>query len=496
MSTLSTALALSRLQADNAAWSLLRSDRAAVAIAVLDAHLGGAQRRLAATDLFELVDSDLDDLRDHGFDLPRSGQAYCSDWRAAGILIRRPTDETRTETFELSPAAFSAIRYVRQLIEPRSTVTQSRLATIASGLADLARDTDPDASSRLRSLHAERARLDAEIASVSRGDVSVAPPRDARERAREIVELARELPDDFSRVRADLESMNRELRLRIIEDDDAQAHVLDEIFRGVDLLQESDAGRSFEGFYSMVLDPEVADAFQGSIDAVLARSFASELSLEERRFLRGLLRTLQERSGEVNGVMSSFARGLRRFVQSQEYQRDRVIRRLLRESIAAAGQISHDLKPYADTGLELTRTSVALRSISALTLHDPSALETTKAVVEHRDDGPVVDLATLRLLARATEIDLDELRTNVDETVDALGPSTLGAVLDRHPATQGVASVVGLVMLAERHGTRQVEPGADADAVVEVVEWPMASVDGERRLRATVPLFIFTERIR
>ncbi|TDT65248.1 DUF3375 domain-containing protein [Frigoribacterium sp. PhB116] len=493
MSTLSTALALSRLQADNAAWSLLRSDHAAVAIAVLEAHLGGDQRRLAAVDLFELVDSDLDDLRDHGFDLPRSGQAYCGDWRAAGILIRRPTDETRTETFELSPAAFSAIRYIRQLVEPRSTVTQSRLATIASGLADLARDTDPDAPSRLRSLHAERARIDAEIASVTRGDVSVLPSRDARERAREIVELARELPDDFSRVRADLESMNRELRLRIVEDDDVQAHVLDEIFRGVDLLQESDAGRSFAGFYSLVLDPEVTDAFQESIDAVLGRAFATELSQEERRFLRGLLRTLQERSGEVHGVMSSFARGLRRFVQSQEYQRDRVIRRLLRESIAAAGQISHDLKPYSDIGLELTRTSVALRSIGALALHDPAALETTEAVVEHRTGGPVVDLATLRLLARATEIDLGELRADVDETVDALGPSAVGAVLERHPATQGVASVVGLVLLAERHGTRRTAP--DGAAEVEVVQWSTADAADGRRLRAAVPLITFTERI-
>ena len=489
MSVLSTALALSRLQTEHAAWTLLRSANAAVAIAVLDAHLGGEQRRIVSADLFELVDADLDDLRDHGFDLPRSGQAYCSEWRAAGILVRRPTGESRTETFELSPAAFTAIRYIRQLVEPRSTVTQSRLATIASRLSDLARDTDPDASTRLAALQLDRDRIDAEMARIRAGEAPVLASRDARERARDIVDLAREIPNDFVRVRADLEAINRDLRLRIVEDDDVQAHVLDEIFRGVDMLQESDAGRSFTGFYSLVLDPEVSDAFHESIERVLTRPFAAELDLEQRRFLRGLLQTLQERSGEVHDVMSTFARGLRRFVQSQEYQRDRAIRRLLRESLAEAGQIADTVKPYADIGYELTRSSVALSSIGALSLHDPADLETTTDVVEHGDDGhDVIDLEMLRTLARATEIDLDELRSNVDDTVEAQGPATIGDVLARHPATQGVASVVGLVLLGDRHG--------DAlDDETERVSWDTADPHGDRRLAAALPRITFTERI-
>lgn len=498
VSVRSAAFALSRLHQDSAAWALLRSPNAPVAVAILDTHLGGDQRRVTAADLFELVDADLDDLRDHDLDLPGTGQSYCSGWRKAGILIRRPTDDSRTETFELSPAAFSAIRYIRQLVEPRSTVTQSRLATIATQLADLSRDTDPNGSTRLATLHAERDRIDAEIARVRTGDVSVLGSREARERAQDIVDLARELPDDFARVRADLEKINRDLRLRIVEDDDAQAHVLQDIFRGVDLLQESDAGHSFKAFYSLVLDPEVSDSFHDSIEQVLERPFAASLSPEEKRFLRSLLRTLQERSGEVHGVMTTFARGLRRFVQSQEYQRDRVIRRLLRDSLAEAAPLSSTVRPYSTTGYDLERTSVGIRSVGALTLHDPGDLITSTDVVEHDDDG-VLDVAQLRLLARATEIDFDELRGDVGETIAALGPSTIGAVLERHPATQGIASVVGLLVLADQHTT---QTGSGADGIdtesTELVRWAVADAgDGSepRWLRGRVPLAVFTERI-
>ncbi|WP_428831043.1 DUF3375 family protein [Arthrobacter parietis] len=36
-----------------------------------------------------LIDADLQELRDHGFELPQTAQAYCSEWRNEGVLIRR-----------------------------------------------------------------------------------------------------------------------------------------------------------------------------------------------------------------------------------------------------------------------------------------------------------------------------------------------------------------------------------------------------------------------
>ena len=55
---------------------------------------------------------------------------------------------------------------------------------------------------------------------------------------------------------------------------------------------------------------------------------------------------------------------------------------------------------------------------------------------------------------RETEIDWQELTANVNAVVGERGVATIGEVLESRPATQGLASVVGLIKLGARHGER------------------------------------------
>ncbi|MEG2982933.1 MAG: DUF3375 family protein, partial [Raoultibacter sp.] len=90
-------------------------------------------------------------------------------------------------------------------------------------------------------------------------------------------------------------------------------------------MAQSASGQSFKGFYSLLRDSELTETLQDDIDTLLECDFADELSADERRFLRGLMQVFVDRSQEVNGVMTSFAHGLRRFVQSQNYQQERML---------------------------------------------------------------------------------------------------------------------------------------------------------------------------
>lgn len=495
MSALAQAHALTRLVDEHAAWRLLRADSAPVIVALLQEHLGGEERRVESEELYERLDVDLDDLRAHGSELAGTARAYCAAWRAAGYIVRRPAATSRGETFELSPAALSAIRLLDQLAEPRQSATESRLSSIASQLNRLAVDSDPDTRTRVARLQEQRNQIDAEIDAIVRGE---APPLDrdrAIERAREILALAGDIPGDFARVRDEFEGLNRELRTRVLESDEAQREVLDEIFRGVDLIDQSDAGRSFSGFSALVLDPERGQALEDDIRRVLERDFAAELSPAERRFLRQLLRMLKERSAEIHGVVTSFARGLRRYVQSQEYQRDRVLRRELRAALASGRVASEHIKPYAATKLALALSAVPLRSAGVLKLYDPAAFDATGDIVVHETES--VSIEELRALARETEIDFAELIANANELLaergaahsaggTTPGPIKVGIadVLGRFPATQGVASVVGLLALGAAQGV----PSDDT----EHVSWEGA--DGVHR-SAIIPGYRFTGRL-
>ena len=107
-----------------------------------------------------------------------------------------------------------------------------------------------------------------------------------------------------------------------------------------------------------------------------------------------------------------------------------------------------------------------------------------------------VDVEALRLLARETEIDVTELRANVNRVLAERCPASVAEVLAVHPATQGVASVVGLLSLAARHGV------IDDDAA-DLLSWPgETAAPGSPRTAADPPhrsarvvRHLFTERL-
>jgi hypothetical protein len=490
LSALNQTLALQRLAAGDATWKLLRADNSPVIVALLSDHLGGDDRRLSAADLYERIDNDLDALRAHGIEMPQTAQSYCAEWRRAGFLIRRPDEVTRDETFELASGALGAIRILDQLVAPRQTVTESRLASIGAQLGQLALDTDPDATRRLEQLYAQRDRIDAQIDAIDSGEFATLDPEKSLERVRDILDQAREIPSDFARVRAEFESLNQDLRARIVESDETQRVVLDEVFRGVDLIAESDEGRSFAGFSALVLDPVIGGEFDDSIARVLSREFAAQLPVADRRTLRRFIGTLKEHSGEIHDVITTFARGLRRYVQSQDYQRDRVLRGLLRDALAAGVDASDRIKPYQATGLRLELSAVSLGSIGAVRLHDPAELDATAPIMVH--ESGQADLASLRALARATEIDFSELTRNVNALLGEGERCTVADVLERFPATQGVASVVGLLALAANQGVVESAESITGAESTETVRW-RGSDDTQRA--ATVPIHRFVGRI-
>lgn len=446
-------LALTSLAESDPALRLMRAEQAPVLAGLLGTHLGGDERRLEAEELYERLDIDLERLRAHGLELPLGAKGYCAAWRAAGYLLRRPALDSRGETLELSPDAIAAIRFVQGRAAPRSSVTESRLSSLAAQVRQLAIDTDPDVSTRIALLEEERERIDRQIEALRSGEDWTLDPERALERVRDLLNQASEVPDDFAQVRAEFERLNAALRVQIIESDASQAAVVDEIFRGIDHISDSDAGRSFAAFSQLVLDPAMGAAFDADIHRILDRQFARDLTPNERRNLRTFLMTLKFRSSEIHDVITMFARALRRYVQSQDYQHDRVLRESLRQAQHAGVEAAKHIRPWAPIGLSLELSAVAISSIGAIDLHDPAELAATEEIITHETSE--ADFAELRAIARETEIDFDELTRNVNAVLAEVPSCTVGEVLSQFPATQGIGSVVGLLMLAAEQGTHE-----------------------------------------
>lgn len=181
MAVVRDSLGARRLIENHPALSLLRSQNAPVAVAILGEHLAGERRQMPAADLFEAVEADLTELRDTGqFDLPQTAVQYVRSWLTQGFLIRR-SGETREEVYALSDGALGAIRFIQELGTPRTSVTESRLSTIVDRVHRLAVDTDPDITRRVEALRQERRKLDERIAALEVGEIDTMPQHAAAE---------------------------------------------------------------------------------------------------------------------------------------------------------------------------------------------------------------------------------------------------------------------------------------------------------------------------
>ncbi len=453
MSVLTRALRLKQVLGSDAAWGLLRkeSEHAPVVAAVLAEYLDGEVRQVDALELYEKVDADLGQLRSQEFDLPQTARGYLTEWAKAGYVVRRAVAATRRETFELSPEGLAAVRFLGSRDAPSQTMTESRLASLSTQLRQVAIDTDPAVERRLARLQDERDRIETLMEAIRSGEVEPLSGPRALERIRDVLAQAAALPDDFARVMAEFEELNSMLRTKIIESEESQREVLDDIFRGVDLIGQSPAGQSFSGFSNLVLDPVLGAEFEEYVRDILSRDAASALTVSERRLLRQLLTTLKDRSAEIHDVITAFAKGLRRYVISQDYQRDRVLRRVLLGALNRGRELTDTVPPPRKIGFELDLTAVGMVSIGAIRLHNPTDFDASDTALES-DEGDSLSLEELRASARQTEIDFPELVANVNAAFAEGGAVTVSEVLERYPATQGVASVVGLISLAADQG--------------------------------------------
>ncbi|MEC5163455.1 MULTISPECIES: DUF3375 domain-containing protein [unclassified Janthinobacterium] len=459
-------------------WRLLASANGPTVMGLLQTHLYDAERNLPASIFHERIERELERLRNLGEDWPQTAQAYVAGWLAEGHLERRFPAGAAEEEYQLATSTIEALRFVSGLAKPHAAATESRLGLVIDALARLSDDTNADKASRIARLRAEQRRIEREIADIEHGVLRVLPEAAALERTREIITLADGLAGDFRRVRDQFEQLNRDLRERIMDNDGNRGDVLDSLFAGIDLIGESEAGRTFSAFWRLLTDPEQSATLEQALDQLMSRPFVAGLDAKERRFLLRLTRTLLEQGGMVHDVLQSFARSLKHFVQSREFLEQRRLSQLLRQAQRAALALKDEVKATETLHYTLALTSSSLRSLSQWLLHDP-ALQALPARMVDGDAAPI-DLESVGELVAQSEIDFRTLKANVRAVLALRSQASVADVLLAFPAAQGLGSVLGLLALGSRHG--------ELAANSETVAWTGAD---ECRRSARIPVVYF-----
>lgn len=434
---------------DQPMWKLLRAHRASGILATLQAVFTDTDKQLKGSVLVERVERALADAAAVGEDFGQSAAAAVQDWLDKGWLTRSLPPGATEELYEPTVDAHKALNFVSGALTSRPATTQSHLSTVIDSLTKLAIETDEDPQSRLKALYADRARIDQAIEEIGRHGVTVLPNDRALELARHAIRMAEELTNDFKAVRAEFDSLNRGLRQSLVESDGNRAHVLQELFDGVDLIADSEAGKAFSAFWRLLVDLEQTEALHDALESIQKRPFARQLNHHERRFLGNLTTILVDEGGSVHEVMRGLASGLKQFVQSREFLEQRRLHGLLRDATLSALAIKDIVRPRS-MEFPLDLTSSAISSISRHTLYDPDQ----RAPLSGMETNPDSDLtlADVARHIREAGIDMKALKRNILVALEGRSQVSIGEVLAAFPADQGLGTLYGYIDLAVRHG--------------------------------------------
>lgn len=461
-------------------WSLLASDNAPETLSLLQVLLFNEDRALPASLFINRLEILLNELTSETVNHAQT-LAKANQWRNAGYINLRYMEGQDEPVYELTSSAHEAIRFISGQRSSRTSPTESRLELLIHAIRKIAQDTDENIETRIERLEADKGRINQQIEQLKAGHLVMADDQEILAQVQDILEMVEGLNGDFYRVRDRFRELSQAFHEDIMENEGTAGSILDEFFSGYDRIAESDEGKSFRAFYAFMNNPEAIEQIEDSIESLQDREFWSLLlSDKEQKDLLYLRRNLNLRARETQMIMKLLASSLKHVVQSRDYLRNRRIVDLI-------GQARHDallLREIVSPNRQLytlPQSSAQIISLSNLELFDPQTDATLVPMI--RPEVQVVDLDALSERVMAAEINYPWLKECVEAVLATQSRASVADVLERFPANQGLASIVGLISLAVRHGV--------------LVQNEQERVSWEDRLGQTVsahiPMLIFNE---
>ncbi|MGL5867237.1 MAG: DUF3375 domain-containing protein [Dermatophilaceae bacterium] len=442
------------LRERHAAWRLLRAGHATMILSFLGTYFVEANRgACSANDLAVALDDHLYDLNvatseDTGqVRFPKEPREYLEDWAAtdSGYLRRfypRGDDEVH---YEVTPAFEKAYAWVASLTARPFVATESRLHTAVELLRQIVTGTDSNPDRRLIELHRRRAEIDAEIASVEAGQLTLLAPAGVRDRYQQFTATARELLSDFREVEENFRRLDRAAREKIATWDGAKGALLTDLVGSRSEITHSDQGHSFQAFYDFLLSESRQQELTDLLNHVVV---LDEVDADRR--MKGIHHDWFEAAERAQRTVRQISEQLRRFLDDQIWMENRRVLDLVRDIESAALDVRDD--PPA-LGLDVDEPGIVISLPFERPLYQRPAVAAVESLIP-----PTTDEVDPELLFVQTFVDqarrVDNIRTVLPERSVAL----LSDIVAMYPLEQGAAEIVGYLALD------------DEDLVVEMDE--------------------------
>ena len=469
--------AIDALRDRHAAWRLLRAGNASLILSFLgDFFVEGNRGASAASELVAALDQRLYVLNaeirtDSGEPrYPKAPRDYLDDWAAtaSGYLRRFYPPGDDEVYYEITPAFEKAYGWVETLRTRPFVATESRLHTAVELLRQIVHGTDTDPDRRLAELRRRRDELDAEVASVEAGQLSLLAPPGVRDRFQQFSTTARELLSDFREVEENFRRLDRAARERIATWDGAKGELLADLVGSRSQITSSDQGHSFQAFYDFLLSA----SRQQELTELLNR-VADLDTVDADRRVKGIHHEWSEAAERAQRTVRQISEQLRRFLDDQVWLENRRVLDLVRDVESAALNLREAPPTF---GLDVDEPGIAISLPFERPLYTPPAGAEVESLIP-----PTSAEIDADVLFAQTFIDQARLLENIRTLLPEHSTALLSDIVSMYPIEHGAAEIVSYLALSDE------ELLVEMDAADETVLDYADPDDADRVKRARLP---------
>ncbi len=467
------------LRARHPAWKLLRAGNAGLALSFLGAFFVDANRGASsAGEVAPALDDHLHALNAAvaGGDedeprFPKPARAYLDDWSATdtGYLRRFYPSGGDEVHYEITPGFEKAYSWVESLQGRAFVGTESRLHIVVDLLRQIVHGTDSDPDARLTELRRRRDELDAQIAAVEAGEITLLDDTGVRDRYQQFATTARELLADFREVEDNFRTLDRAARQKIAAWDGSKGELLAELVGSRSDIAGSDQGRSFQAFYDLLLSGSRQDELSD-----LLRRVADVPAVDADHRVRRVHHDWAEAAERAQRTVRQLSEQLRRFLDDQVWLENRRVLELVRAVEAAALQCRDDPPEF---GLEIDLPGVPIVLPFERPLYEPPASSAVDSLVPPAEE---IDLSADPLFTQ-TYVDQARLAGNIRAVLPQRSSALLSDIVEVFGVEQGAAEIVGYLALSD--DDVRVELDDQDETVLDYAD----PNDPARRMRARLP---------
>jgi hypothetical protein len=305
-------------------------------------------------------------------------------------------------------------------------------------------------------LHEDAIRIQDEIGRIrATGVVEKYSSVKLNERYARLITTARELLSDFRAVEEKFQHIAQEIAEKHVQPGITKGSIVGHMLDSHDSLKQSAQGQSYYAFRELLLSPERQEHFDAAIETAQKLQTLSP-ELRANSILAQLIGKLLIEDETVVASTQRVSANLRRVLDTSNLSERRMVTESIRDIKCLALQ-QKDTAQYDESFFELEELVDVYSGMTRPIWREPSRIVPQGPVEIADDDSGWEELRRFRNLP---QIRLQDLRRNVDSSLERDETVILPQVLEAFPPKHGVIEILGYLIIAAQEDRHYI---ADSD---------------------------------